>query len=119
MSSLKIWTRIPDNSVLHIEVDAPDEVAVAAALVSDDGEAEIDGAVLRAGEDIPLVRPNAYALRLWMQFMGNAESTAEIFAVVRKPDGSHYGEAYRVRVSGDGGAVRRATIIAATLKGGN
>ena len=117
MSNIWIKARIPNGSRLEVAVrgatPADDaRFAARAWLVRQDhSEVEIPDASIHRGPRIegPIRTGDRWAMRVAVFFAGSA--SAEIVALVRKPNGALYGNFFRYRFQGTNGDVVRATLI--------
>ena len=117
MSNIWIKSRIPNGSQLEVGVRgraAQDDVqfTVRAWLVRQDhSETTIPDASIHRGPHFegPITTGARWVLRIAVFFVGNAH--AQVIALVRKPNGAIYGNAYRYRFQGANGDVVRATLI--------
>ena len=117
MSRVKIWTRVPDQSKLHVQVEGGTGTAQGFLTVSDGTNRQIGDNVLRAGTPpINLRSPKLYSLTLVLTFA--AASTMTVKAHVERPDGSHQSGDFQEPVTGAAGEVKTVALGVITLLGG-
>jgi hypothetical protein len=116
MSRVKIWTRVPDQSKLHVRVEGGTGTAEGFLTVSDGTNRQIADNVLRAGvPPINLRSPKLYSLTLVLTFA--APSTITVKAHVERPDGSHQAGDFQEPVTGAAGDVKTVALGVITLQG--
>ncbi len=116
MSRVKIWTRVPDQSKLQVQVEGGTGTAQGFLTVSDGTNRQIPDNVLRAGTSpIHLRSPKLYSLTLVLTFA--APSTMTVKAHTARPDGSHQAGDVQEPVTGAAGDVKTVALGVITLQG--
>jgi len=119
MPRLAIWNRVPDGSTLKLAIDpATGNFDVSARMLRDDGKtATFTQQQIVAGQGkIDLVSPRIYTVTYIVRFPGAQNATVTLQGIVTKPGGGIFGDPFSETITGKGGRVEEAALLAVTRK---
>lgn len=119
----KIWLRVPDGSILKLGLAPSDSDYTQRICVKIDG-GPLTGCDEEWGRNdvtpgpmtYRLQAPHRYDIEILIAFIGEQETTVEIHAEIRKPDGSLHGEAFQTVHSGTRGQSCETRLVILTAE---